>query len=176
MLREAAGARPCEQTFMRFPTGYFVGVPMLETVDGHLSENVEMYLKVIFLLSGRAGDAVKTGDISKELGVSPAAVTEMFERLQRDGLVIHEKYRGAKLSETGRARAREILRKHCIVERFLVETLDMREGHTFHDQACKMEHVISDELARRLDKLSKVRPECPDCYSLKKHHCDKLVV
>ncbi|MGH7339788.1 MAG: metal-dependent transcriptional regulator, partial [Candidatus Rokuibacteriota bacterium] len=75
---------------------------MLETVDGHLSENVEMYLKAILLLSGPAGDPAKTGDISKELGVTPAAVTEMLERLQRDGLVNHEKYRGVRLSPEGR--------------------------------------------------------------------------
>ncbi|HEX9708492.1 MAG TPA: metal-dependent transcriptional regulator [Candidatus Thermoplasmatota archaeon] len=149
---------------------------MLETVDGHLSENVEMYLKAILLLSGPTGDAAKTGDISKELGVTPAAVTEMLERLQRDGLVNYEKYRGARLSADGRTRARDVLRKHCIVERFLVETLDMREGAEYHDQACKLEHVISDELARRLNKLSKVRPECPDCYSLEQHHCKKLAI
>ncbi len=149
---------------------------MLETADGHLSENVEMYLKVILLLSGPDQEVAKTGDISKELGVSPAAVTEMLERLQRDGLVNHEKYRGTRLTEGGRARAREILRKHCIVERFLVDTLDMREGTEYHDQACKLEHVISDELARRLDRLSKARPECPDCYDLTKHHCSKLAV
>lgn len=149
---------------------------MLETPDGHLSENVEMYLKTILLLSGPGEDAAKTGDISKELGVTPAAVTEMLERLQKDGLVVHEKYRGAKLSPDGRKRARGVLRKHCIVERFLVETLDMREGTEYHDQACKMEHVISDELARRLDRLAKALPECPDCYSLEKHRCERLVV
>jgi Mn-dependent DtxR family transcriptional regulator len=149
---------------------------MLETPDGHLSENVEMYLKAILLLSGPGEDAAKTGDISKELGVTPAAVTEMLERLQRDGLVNHEKYRGARLSPEGRRRARDVLRKHCIVERFLVETLDMRAGTEYHDQACKLEHVISDELAKRLNRLSKVRPECPDCYSLEKHHCQKLAV
>lgn len=149
---------------------------MLETTDGHLSENVEMYLKTILLLSGQGQDAAKTGDISRELGVSPAAVTEMLERLQRDGLVNHEKYRGARLSTDGRARARDILRKHCIVERFLVESLDMRKGTEYHDQACKLEHVISDELARRLNRLAKVRAECPDCYDLSSHHCSKLVV
>lgn len=149
---------------------------MLDLPDGHLSENVEMYLKAILLLAGRGDEAAKTGDISKELGVTPAAVTEMLERLQRDGLVNHEKYRGAKLSQEGRRRARGVLRKHCIVERFLVETLDMRQGTEYHDQACKMEHVISDELARRLDRLAKVRDECPDCYSLEKHHCALLDV
>ena len=148
---------------------------MLENVDGHLSENVEMYLKVILLLSREANGAAKTGDISKELGVSPAAVTEMTDRLQKEGLVRHEKYRGATLTPAGARRARDILRKHCIVERFLVEKLDMRDGQG-HEQACKLEHVVSNDMAERLNKLSKVLPECPDCYSLKDNHCAKLTV
>lgn len=148
---------------------------MLETADGHLSENVEMYLKVILLLERDTHAPPKTGDISKELKVSPAAVTEMLERLQKEGLVRHEKYKGTQLTKDGAKRARDILRKHCVMERFLVETLDMREGD-FHDQACKLEHVISDEMAERMNRLTKIRPECPECYNLKKKHCEKLAV
>jgi DtxR family transcriptional regulator, Mn-dependent transcriptional regulator len=148
---------------------------VLESVDGHLSENVEMYLKVILLVSKETGGASKTGDISRELKVTPAAVTDMLERLQRDGLVNHEKYKGATLTRAGSTRARDILRKHCILERFLVDTLGMGDGD-FHEQACKMEHVISDEMADRLNGLAKARAECPDCYNLKKLHCDKLAV
>lgn len=148
---------------------------MQQALDGHLSENVEMYLKTIFLLNKETGGASKTGDISRELDVSPAAVTEMLDRLQEEGLVRHEKYKGATLTASGRKRARDILRKHCIMERFLVDTLGMG-NENFHEQACKLEHVISDDLAERLNKLSKVRPECPECYSLKKLHCDRLDV
>lgn len=148
---------------------------MLEQIDGHLSEHVEMYLKTIFLLGKETGGAAKTGDISRELKVSPAAVTEMLDRLVKDGYVRHEKYKGATLTKEGTNRARDIMRKHCIMERFLVETLGMRDGD-YHDQACKLEHVISDDMATRLNRLSHVRPECPDCYSPTKQHCDKLVV
>jgi Mn-dependent DtxR family transcriptional regulator len=148
---------------------------MLEQLDGHLSENVEMYLKIMLLLSRESGGATKTGDISRELKISPAAVTEMLDRLKREALVTHEKYKGAALTKEGARRARDILRKHCILERFLVGTLEMGSVD-FHDQACKMEHVISDEMAERLNRLSKVRAECPDCYNLKKLHCDKLSV
>lgn len=134
-----------------------------------------MYLKVILLLERDAKAPPKTGDISRELKVSPAAVTEMLVRLQKEGLVRHEKYKGTQLTEGGLARARDILRKHCVMERFLVETLDMGDSD-FHDQACKLEHVISDEMAGRMDRLSRVRPECPDCYNRQKKHCDKLAV
>ena len=148
---------------------------MLEEANGHLSENVEMYLKTILLLQQDLKAPPKTGDISKELKVSPAAVTEMLERLQKDGLVEHEKYRGTSLTPEGGKRARDIMRKHCIMERFLVETLDMRDSD-FHDQACRLEHVVSDEMARRMTRLSKIPPECPDCYDLKTKHCKNLAV
>ena len=148
---------------------------MQEEVDGHLSENVEMYLKTILLLTQDRNSAPKTGDISKELKVSPAAVTEMLERLQKDGLVKHEKYKGTALTEVGASRARDIMRKHCIMERFLVETLDMRDSD-YHEQACRLEHVVSDEMARRMTKLSKIPGECPDCYDLKTKHCKNLAV
>jgi DtxR family Mn-dependent transcriptional regulator len=146
-----------------------------ERADGHLSENVEMYLKTILLLELDSGAPPKTGDISKELKVSPAAVTEMLVRLQKDGLVRHEKYKGTQLTKDGNKRARDIMRKHCVMERFLVETLDMGSVD-FHDQACKLEHVVSDEMAQRMGRLSKIRPECPECYDLKTKHCENLAV
>lgn len=148
---------------------------MNENHDGHLSENVEMYLKTILLIENDTGAPSKTGDISKDLKVSPAAVTEMLERLQHDGLVRHEKYKGTHLTRDGARRARAVMRKHCVMERFLVDTLDMRDVD-FHDQACKLEHVVSDEMALRMTRLAKIRPECPDCYDRRAKHCSKLTV
>lgn len=139
-----------------------------------MSENVEMYLKIVYLLTtGRDGPA-RTGEIGQELGVSPASVTGMLERLQEEGLVEHEKYQGARLSERGRAIARDILQKHCLLERFLVEQLGVPEDR-FHDQACKMEHVIYDDTAERMKRIVRLREECPDCYDPKALHCRFLV-
>jgi Mn-dependent DtxR family transcriptional regulator len=143
--------------------------------DGHLSENVEMYLKTVLLLQQHIKAPPKTGDISKELKVSPAAVTEMLVRLQKDGLLKHEKYKGTSLTAEGTRRARAIMRKHCVMERFLVETLDMADSD-YHEQACRLEHVVSDEMARRMTKLSKIPAECPDCYDLVTRHCRNLAV
>ena len=148
---------------------------MLEHGPGHLSENVEMYLKTILLLNQELKTSPKTGDISKELKVSPAAVTEMLDRLQKDGLVKHEKYKGTALTPAGATRARDIMRKHCVMERFLVETLGMGDSD-YHEQACRLEHVVSDEMAKRMTKLSKIPAECPDCYDLKTKHCKNLAV
>ncbi len=139
-----------------------------------MSENVEMYLKSIYLLSRSNGGPAKTGEISTELGVSPPSVTEMLDRLDEMGLLHHEKYHGARLTPAGEEVARNILRKHCLLERFLLDVLDVHEG--FHEQACKMEHALEDETAMRLTKLVELPKECPDCYDLKEHHCAHLPV
>jgi Mn-dependent DtxR family transcriptional regulator len=138
-----------------------------------MSENVEMYLKIMYLLTKDTDAPAKTGAISQGLDVSPASVTGMLERLQEEGLVRHEKYQGALLTERGRRIARDILEKHCILERFLVEQLGVPEGQ-YHDQACKMEHAVYDDTAERLKKLVHLRPECPDCYDPKALHCRYL--
>src|SRR3989337_500264 len=144
----------------------------MSAVGSH-SENVEMYLKTIFLVA-KAGDGrAKAGDVSKELSVSPSSVTEMLDKLQREGLVEHAKYQGASLTKKGDAYARQILRKHCVIERFMVTTLHYPKG-AFHDEACKMEHVVSDETERRLRKLVGQPRTCPNCYDLERHYCSRL--
>ncbi|MBI4415677.1 MAG: metal-dependent transcriptional regulator [Euryarchaeota archaeon] len=140
---------------------------------GAYSENVEMYLKTIFLLAKEGEGRAKTGDISRELPVSPSSVTEMLDKLQKEGFVRHAKYQGATLTREGDAYARRILRKHCVIERFMVTTLHYPKGR-FHDEACKMEHVVTDETERRLRKLVGQPDTCPDCYDLRKHYCSLL--
>jgi len=140
---------------------------------GLYSENVEMYLKAIWLLAREDDGRAKTGGISKELDVSPSSVTEMLDKLQNEGFVKHTKYQGANLTKKGDAYARGILRKHCVIERFMVDVLKYPEGK-FHDEACEMEHVLSDETEKRLRKLVGQPGTCPDCYDLQKHHCSLL--
>ena len=140
---------------------------------GSYSENVEMYLKAIFLLEKERAERAKTGDISRELSVSPSSVTEMLDKLQKEGFLRHTKYQGATLTKKGDAYARRILRKHCVLERFMVTMLRYPAGK-FHDEACKMEHVVSDETARRLRKLVGQPTTCPDCYDPGKHFCSRL--
>ena len=67
------------------------------------SENVEMYLKSVFLLAKNGDGRAKTGDISKDLRVSPSSVTEMLDKLQKAGFVRHRKYQGATLTRKGDA-------------------------------------------------------------------------
>lgn len=138
-----------------------------------VSESVEMYLKEIYLLS-RDGDPARTGAIADRLEVSPPSVTQMLSRLQEQGLLEYEKRRGASLTADGETQARDLLAKHCLIERFLVEGLGVTDG--FHEEACRLEHALSDDVAARLTKYVERRPECPDCYDADAQHCQHLTV
>ena len=135
------------------------------------SESVEMYLKEIYLLS-RDGDAASTGAIAEALGVSPPSVTDMVDRLEDHGLATHERHRGTVLTTEGHTQAERLLRKHCRIERFLVEQLDMDAG--FHEEACRLEHAMTDEVADRLDRFVDLPADCPDCYDIEAQHCSRL--
>ncbi|MDY6764684.1 MAG: metal-dependent transcriptional regulator [Halobacteria archaeon] len=136
-----------------------------------MSESIEMYLKEIYLLS-RDGSPAKTGKIAERLGISPPSVTEMLGNLENDDLIEYKKYKGASLTPKGEERARNILQKHCLVERFLVKFLGVREG--FHDEACRIEHVMSDNVATELEALVEQEDQCPDCYDPQDQHCALL--
>ncbi|MFP4633233.1 MAG: metal-dependent transcriptional regulator [Halobacteriota archaeon] len=136
-----------------------------------ISESAEMYLKEIYLLS-RDGERAKTGDVADRLGVSPPSVSEMLDDLSERGLVDYEKYRGARLTDDGEDRAVTLLRKHCLIERFLVRFLDVEEG--FHDEACRIEHVMSEEVADQLSAVVDQESDCPSCYDPARQHCATL--
>ncbi|MFC7044090.1 metal-dependent transcriptional regulator [Halobacteriaceae archaeon GCM10025711] len=136
-----------------------------------ISESVEMYLKEIHLLS-RDGFPAQTGAIADRLDVSPPSVSEMLEKMEQEDLLEYEKHRGARLTDQGEERARSLLRKHCLIERFLIEYLDVEAG--FHDEACRMEHAMSDDIAARLGKYVDQEPDCPDCYDADRQHCSRL--
>lgn len=144
---------------------------MSHETEKQYSESVEMYLKEIYLLS-RDGDPAKTGAIADRLGVSPPSVTDRLNHLTEQGLVTYEKHRGADLTEEGEQQAIRLLRKHCRIERFLVQELDMEAG--FHDEACRIEHAVTDDVASRLDRFVDLPEECPACYDVEAQHCERL--
>lgn len=141
--------------------------------DRFPSESEEMYLKEIYLRSGKH-DFARTGDIARSLAVSPPSVTEMLTRLEEKRLVTYEKHEGARLTELGMVHAKDILQKHCRIERFLVECLDVTSG--FHKEACRMEHAMSNEVADRLDTFVELESECPACYDATEGYCTRLNV
>lgn len=109
---------------------------------------VEDYLKAIYQLT-QADGPVGTSAIAERLGVAPGSVTGMLKRLGRQDLVEHERYQGARLTDRGRREAIRMIRRHRILELFLVEVL----GYTWdqvHAEAERLEHAASDELVDRM--------------------------
>src|SRR5215203_4992678 len=111
------------------------------------SSSVGDYLKAIWELSGEG--AASTKEVADRLSVSPSSVSNMFVRLQEMGLAEHERYRGATLTEEGRAEALRLLRRHRLIETFLLECLDY-SWEEVHEEAESVEHAVSDAFTERL--------------------------
>jgi DtxR family Mn-dependent transcriptional regulator len=125
-----------------------------------VSENAEDYLACIYVLS-LDGGAVKTTAIAAKLGLTPASVTEMTQKLAADGYLNYEKYKGVTLTPKGRKLAERIKRRHRLLERFLVDVLGMKREQS-HDEAMKLEHTVSDESVERLNQILNYPTVCPD--------------
>ena len=110
-----------------------------------VSPAVENYLKAIYLLQAKAGRPVPISRVAERLAVAPASVTEMVQRLARDGLVKHVRYGGVSLTERGQQAALRVVRRHRLLETFLVNELGMG-WEQVHDEAETLEHAISDRL------------------------------
>jgi len=119
-------------------------------MDRRLSDTVEDYLKVIYDLSAD-NQRVGTGQIAEMLGVSPASVTDMFQRLAGEDppLLDYVKHQGVALTEDGRKAALETIRHHRLLELFLHEVLGYSWDEV-HAEAERLEHVISEEFEERV--------------------------
>lgn len=112
---------------------------------------VEDYLKAIWMLQQQESP-VATSRIAERLGLTSAAVTAMIKRLAEQGLLRHEPYYGVRLTALGELAALRIIRRHRVLELFLVEKLGY-EWDRVHDEAERLEHAASDELIERLARL-----------------------
>ncbi|MFN8571597.1 MAG: metal-dependent transcriptional regulator [Gemmatimonadaceae bacterium] len=115
-----------------------------------LTEPVEDYLKAIYDI-GREGSAAATNDIAQRLQIAPASVSGMVRRLAEQGLVDYEKYRGVRLTDAGRRAALRTIRRHRVIEAYLVQAL----GYTWdsvHEEAERLEHAATDDLIDRMAK------------------------
>lgn len=124
-----------------------------------LTESIEEYTEGIYRLQEEL-DVVGTGDIAKYMGVAPASVTTMLKRLVELGLVEHMPYQGVRLTPKGEALSISLLRKHRLVERMLVDFLEL-PWEDVHDLACKLEHYISEDVADRIAKALDFPKTCP---------------
>lgn len=117
------------------------------------TSTIEDYLKAIFVAETDApGEPVGTGRIAEALGVTPGTATAMVKTLSASKLVRYEPYAGVRLTRAGRELASHVLRRHRLVELFLVQVMGMNWSEV-HDEAETLEHAISDRLLERIDEM-----------------------
>jgi DtxR family transcriptional regulator, Mn-dependent transcriptional regulator len=111
------------------------------------SASVEDYVKAIWEVAGT--EAASTKEVAERLLIAPPSVTNMFVRLQELGYVEYERYRGASLTERGKKEALRLIRRHRLIETFLLEHLGYSWGEV-HEEAERLEHAVSDGFTERL--------------------------
>lgn len=119
------------------------------------SSTVENYLKAIYLgqMSLSAGARlVSMGQVASALGVTPGTATAMVKALAESGLAEYEPYSGVRLTPAGEKLAGLVLRRHRLVELFLVNVMGMSWAEV-HDEAEQLEHVVSERLIERIDEM-----------------------
>jgi DtxR family Mn-dependent transcriptional regulator len=113
-----------------------------------LTRSVEDYLKAIYHLAP-GEEPASTNQIAERLGLSAASVSGMIKRLSEEGLLEHVPYRGVVLTESGRSTALRMVRRHRLIEAYLVDRLGY-SWDTVHDEAERLEHAVSDLLIERM--------------------------
>ena len=127
-----------------------IGAPS-ERIRNSFTRAQEDYLKALYLLGGD-DKPVPTRELAQRLGISSPSVSEMVIRLSAQGLVEHDRYRGQQLTRDGRKVALELVRHHRLLEMFLVEILGYGWDEV-HDEAERLEHVISERMEQRIFEL-----------------------
>ncbi len=128
--------------------------------EAKISDNIEEYLEVLYR-NGSNREQVSTTQLSKDLGIAPGSVTQMLKKLEDLGYIEYTPYKGATLTDAGMKIAQKITRKHRILEKFLSDILKIKEEN-IHEQACEMEHTLSDEAERALCTMLHHPDLCPD--------------
>ncbi|MDR3632244.1 MAG: metal-dependent transcriptional regulator [Isosphaeraceae bacterium] len=119
------------------------------------SLTVENYVKTIALIAARGATgrtAVATGELAQALSVSPGTVTGMLKTLSEANLATYTPYEGARLTDAGQRLAMKVIRRHRLLELFLVRTLKMPWDEV-HEEAEHLEHAVSERLVDRIDNF-----------------------
>jgi DtxR family transcriptional regulator, Mn-dependent transcriptional regulator len=117
------------------------------------SLTVENYLKTILqLVIATKSEWISTGQLAATVNVSPGTVTSMLKTLAESGLATYKPYEGVSLTRAGRNLALRMLRRHRLIELFLVRTLNLTWDQV-HEEAENMEHAVSDMLIDRIDEF-----------------------
>src|SRR6186997_3192954 len=115
-----------------------------------LSAAIQDYLREIYKL-GESGDRVTTTALARGMGVSPASASAMVKKLAALSLAVHAPYKGVSLTPEGERVALEVIRHHRLLELYLAKTLVIHVDEV-HDEANRLEHVLSEELEARIDQ------------------------
>jgi DtxR family Mn-dependent transcriptional regulator len=119
------------------------------------SSTVENYLKAICLAETHLVEGQKLvpmGQLASALAIAPGTATTMVRSLSDAGLVVYEPYNGVRLTPAGQKLAARVIRRHRLIELFLVQQMGMNWDEV-HDDAEQMEHVVSDRLIERMDEI-----------------------
>jgi DtxR family Mn-dependent transcriptional regulator len=119
------------------------------------SSTVENYLKAICLAETHLVEGQKLvpmGQLASALAIAPGTATTMVRSLSDAGLVVYEPYNGVRLTPAGQKLAARVIRRHRLIELFLVQQMGMNWDEV-HDDAEQMEHVVSDRLIERMDEM-----------------------
>lgn len=114
--------------------------------------SVENYLKAIYHLDPLGESLVKNKAIAERLEISLPSVTAMLKSLSDEELVSYTRYKGVSLTPEGRSQALKVIRKHRLIELFLVNTLDYSWDEV-HIEAERLEHAVSEDLASRIEEF-----------------------
>ena len=117
-----------------------------------LSPSAQNYLKTVWSLSEWSDEPVTTSSIARALGLRQSTVSDGVRRLAEQGLLAHARYGAVSLTETGRRAAVLMVRRHRLIESFLVTTLGYRWDQV-HAEAEELEHAVSDFMVARIDEL-----------------------
>lgn len=119
----------------------------------NLSSSLEDYMEVIYNML-QEKESVKAIDIAKALNVSRASVSEALYKLEEKNLIVNEGHKGIKITEEGIKSAQNVTGKHNVLTDFFENVLFL-DANTASQNACRVEHVISDDLFERIKQLQK---------------------
>lgn len=148
---------------------------MVSAKSKKLSASLEDYLEAIFNLTGEL-DVARSKDIAESLNVSKSSVTGALRLLKKKGLANYKPYEYVTLTDSGRAAAAEVVRKHNILKAFFIDILDA-DAELAHQAACRAEHTLGPEvISRLLCFIDFINHSSKNGYDLKnnfRRFCDK---
>jgi DtxR family Mn-dependent transcriptional regulator len=128
-------------------------------VDGKPSKTIEDYLQVMHYMT-RDGATIIGARLAERIGVAPPTVTATLQRMIKNGLITMDDHKAVHLTDEGREQAESIVRRHALAERLLTEILGLGWSES-HEEAHKVEHVISPKVEQRLMTVLGNPMTCP---------------